>query len=57
MDRLVVLDKGRIVEEGPHAALLEKGGAYAKLWQRQSGGFMTQPDPTRAVIPAAPARA
>jgi ATP-binding cassette subfamily B multidrug efflux pump len=54
MDRLVVLDKGRIVEEGPHAALLQAGGAYAKLWQRQSGGFMTPPDPARAVIPAAP---
>ena len=53
MDRLVVLDKGQIVEEGPHAALLQAGGAYAKLWQRQSGGFMTPPDPARAVIPAA----
>ncbi len=53
MDRLVVLDKGRIVEEGSHAALLAAGGAYARLWQRQSGGFVTPPDPTRAVIPAA----
>jgi ATP-binding cassette subfamily B multidrug efflux pump len=52
MDRLVVLDKGRIVEEGPHAALLEAGGPYARLWQRQSGGFVTPPDPARAVIPA-----
>ncbi|HEX2114292.1 MAG TPA: ABC transporter ATP-binding protein [Alphaproteobacteria bacterium] len=51
MDRLVVLDKGRIVEEGPHAKLLAEGGAYAKLWQRQSGGFVTPPDPARAVIP------
>jgi ATP-binding cassette, subfamily B, multidrug efflux pump len=40
MDRLVVLDGGRIVEEGSHAQLLELGGHYAKLWQRQSGGFI-----------------
>jgi ATP-binding cassette subfamily B multidrug efflux pump len=41
MDRLVVLDEGRIVEEGTHAALLERGGLYAALWARQSGGFLT----------------
>ena len=40
MDRLVVLDKGRIVEEGDHAALVAKGGLYADLWNRQSGGFL-----------------
>jgi ATP-binding cassette subfamily B multidrug efflux pump len=39
MDRLVVLDRGRIVEQGSHNQLLELGGAYAKLWLRQSGGF------------------
>jgi ATP-binding cassette subfamily B multidrug efflux pump len=39
MDRLVVLDQGRIVEEGTHAQLLACGGTYARLWQRQSGGF------------------
>jgi ATP-binding cassette subfamily B multidrug efflux pump len=39
MDRLVVLDRGRIVEQGTHGELLELGGAYAKLWLRQSGGF------------------
>jgi ATP-binding cassette subfamily B multidrug efflux pump len=39
MDRIVVLDQGRIVEEGSHAALLAADGAYAKLWKRQSGGF------------------
>ena len=40
MDRLVVLDKGVIVEEGSHSALLAHGGTYAKLWARQSGGFL-----------------
>ncbi len=39
MDRLVVLDAGRIVEQGAHRALLDRGGAYARLWARQSGGF------------------
>jgi ATP-binding cassette subfamily B multidrug efflux pump len=42
MDRLVVMDNGRIVEEGPHDVLVEKGGLYAQLWQRQSGGFLLQ---------------
>jgi ATP-binding cassette subfamily B protein len=40
MDRLVVLDRGRVVEQGTHAELLARGGGYAKLWQRQSGGFL-----------------
>ena len=40
MDRLVIMDKGRIVEEGTHQELLRKGGLYASLWQRQSGGFL-----------------
>ena len=42
MDRLVVLDHGRIVEEGTHASLLQKGGVYADLWARQSGGFLAE---------------
>ena len=42
MDRLVVLDRGRIVEEGTHAELLRLGGTYARLWQRQSIGFMAE---------------
>lgn len=42
MDRLVVLDKGRIIEEGTHAELLEKQGLYAKLWAHQSGGFLSE---------------
>lgn len=40
MDRIVVLEKGRIIEEGPPAALLEQGGLYARLWQRQTGGYI-----------------
>jgi ATP-binding cassette subfamily B multidrug efflux pump len=40
MDRLIVMDEARIVEEGTHAELLENGGLYAGLWSRQSGGFL-----------------
>ena len=40
MDRLVVMDRGRIVEQGTHEALLARGGIYAGLWARQSGGFL-----------------
>jgi len=40
MDRLIVLDEGRIIEEGDHQSLLSKGGLYAKLWAHQSGGFL-----------------
>ncbi|MHA7776990.1 ABC transporter ATP-binding protein [Roseibium sp. M-1] len=41
MDRLIVMDKGRIIEEGSHQELLERGGLYAQLWQHQSGGFLS----------------
>jgi ATP-binding cassette subfamily B multidrug efflux pump len=40
MDRLVVMDRGRIVEEGDHKSLLARGGLYARLWEHQSGGFL-----------------
>ena len=40
LDRLVVLDQGNIVEEGTHTELLAAGGTYARLWRRQSGGFL-----------------
>jgi len=40
MDRLVVMDQGRIVESGTHAALIAAGGLYARLWARQTGGFV-----------------
>ena len=41
MDRLIVLDHGQIVEQGSHAELLAQNGLYAKLWQHQSGGFLS----------------
>jgi ABC-type multidrug transport system fused ATPase/permease subunit len=41
LDRVIVLDKGRIVEEGHHDELLRDSGLYANLWKRQSGGFLT----------------
>ena len=40
LDRVIVLDRGRIVEEGSHTTLVERDGLYARLWKRQSGGFL-----------------
>jgi len=40
MDRLIILDKGRIVEEGSHESLIARGGLYARLWAHQTGGFL-----------------
>ena len=51
MDRLVVLDEGRMVEEGTHAALLRRGGLYADLWARQSGGFLVMRERRPAAVP------
>ncbi len=42
MDRLVILDQGRVVEDGSHRELIDKGGIYAELWARQSGGFIAK---------------
>jgi ATP-binding cassette subfamily B multidrug efflux pump len=44
MDRLVVMEGGRIVEEGNHRSLLAQGGLYARLWSHQSGGFLGDRD-------------
>ena len=61
MDRLIVIDRGRIVEQGDHHSLLAQGGLYARLWAHQSGGFLgeeahdelppavTAPDPACAI--------
>jgi len=42
MDRLVIMDEGRVIEQGSHAELLRRGGLYAELWRRQSGGFLAR---------------
>ncbi|MCV2217312.1 ABC transporter ATP-binding protein [Thauera sp. Sel9] len=57
MDRLVVMDKGCIVEEGDHRSLLARGGLYARLWARQSGGFIGEAteDDELAGLASAPA--
>ncbi|MEM6742453.1 MAG: ABC transporter ATP-binding protein [Pseudomonadota bacterium] len=49
MDRIVVLDQGRVAEQGTHGELLDRGGLYAGFWARQSGGFIgAEDDPRRA---------
>jgi ABC-type multidrug transport system fused ATPase/permease subunit len=40
MDRLIVLDEGKIIEQGTHQELLEQKGVYAQLWAHQTGGFI-----------------
>jgi ATP-binding cassette subfamily B multidrug efflux pump len=51
MDRLIVLEAGRIVEQGTHAELLSLGGHYDKLWRHQSGGFLAEEVPPAAAEP------
>jgi ATP-binding cassette subfamily B multidrug efflux pump len=53
MDRLVVMDHGRIVEQGDHRTLLAQGGLYARLWAHQSGGFLGD-EPDQADLAAPP---
>mgnify|MGYP003381863021 CR=1 FL=1 len=48
MDRIIVLDRGRIVEIGSHDQLLAKDGLYARYWKRQSGGFIGTEDEAEA---------
>lgn len=56
MDRIVVLDQGRIVEEGSHAELLAQNGLYARYWNRQSGGFLgTEEEEAEEPLPGAEA--
>jgi len=52
MDRLVVLDRGRIVEQGDHRTLLARGGLYARLWAHQSGGFLGEDADDDEPLPA-----
>lgn len=48
MDRLIVIDEGRIIEQGTHESLIAQGGLYSELWARQSGGFLDVEDVTPA---------
>jgi ATP-binding cassette, subfamily B, multidrug efflux pump len=54
MDRLIVMEKGQIIEEGNHAELVAKGGIYADLWARQSGGFLGHDEEEKAAEESVP---
>lgn len=53
MDRIVVIDHGRIVEEGRPDELVEQDGLFARLWKRQTGGFI--PEAIDELLPTSPA--
>jgi ATP-binding cassette subfamily B protein len=55
LDRIVVFHEGRVIEDGTHAALLEAGGHYARMWAMQAGGFLPEVDPEEAPPLAVPA--
>jgi ATP-binding cassette subfamily B multidrug efflux pump len=54
LERLIVLDKGCIVEDGSHAELLRRAGVYAALWSRQVGGFLVDEGGERAAADPEP---
>jgi ABC-type transport system involved in cytochrome bd biosynthesis fused ATPase/permease subunit len=56
MDRLIVLDRGRVIEQGSHTELLARNGQYANLWRHQSGGFLPEDLPAEDDQNLVPAR-